>query len=64
MFSLLSQVTSPLDATLAELRLETFVPVDETTRTLLVDLDQMLSDDADVYWLQKKGSLALKETAV
>ena len=61
LFSLLSQVASPTDIHLGELRLETFLPADEATRAALLALDADIAADQSVVWLQNEGGLNLAE---
>ena len=61
LFSLLSQVASPTDIHLGELRLETFLPADEATRAALLALDADIAADQPVVWLQNEGGLNLAE---
>jgi transcriptional regulator with XRE-family HTH domain len=52
LFSLISHIGNPLDSTLSELRLETFLPADDTTRQSLEALDAAQPADS-VHWLRR-----------
>jgi transcriptional regulator with XRE-family HTH domain len=44
LFTIVSTFEEPLDATLSDLRIETFFPADEETRAILYDIDASLGD--------------------
>lgn len=46
LFTIVSAFEEPLDATLSDLRIETFFPADEATRAILEDIDMRLRDSA------------------
>lgn len=47
LFTMMSTFNLPLDATIAELRIETFLPADDATRALLMALDESVAEPLD-----------------
>lgn len=48
LFTMMSTFNFPLDATLEELRIETFFPADQETRSYLIALDESIEEAAEV----------------